>query len=270
MYNLLVQYKTHKSELEYVYLQLLLDYNYCDYNIKSKIDILKYLYKELNINIPINNNQPNTIESIIIKESSKYNHLLKTIIGVGGYGDVYKYNKNNYIWTVKKIKIKNYKIYTECKIHDIINKINKQCFLKYYYTNIINDYCYISMEYAQYNLTEWSAINNNKYNWKSLICQIIIGYIMLLKNNIIHNDIRTKNILVNPTKNKRIEYSINNKLYHLETDYNFYIIDFGESYIYKDNIDKNIKDDLHYLSKFPNMIKAYHLTLNKKYDIDFF
>jgi len=200
----------------------------------------------------------------------KYNYKL---IGAGVQGAVYEISGNKYTWTVKttNIRIARYEPYRELYFSDLV-KNKRNPFLRYYDCIVEKNTCYLSMQRAENNVIEWSMTPRTIDDWKSFIYQMIIGVIKMQKVNMIHNDMQPKNILYN-TQKSTIIYKIYDKTYKLETNYLFYIADFGISahpelsfnFIYGDDMN-NKNFDMKKFSKFPKKIRS--INIEKKYSYD--
>ena len=140
------------------------------------------------------------------------NFIINSEVGSGGFGSVYKVlntNDNN-IYAIKRIKI------SKNNIKDIENEINilknfdSEYIVKYYDSFQVGNNFYIVMEYCDnsdlYNFIKEHKENNKLIDEKKIfeiinnICQ---GLKEIHNQNIIHRDLRPKNIFM--SKNNKIK-----------------------------------------------------------------
>lgn len=200
----------------------------------------------------------------------RYNYKL---LGSGVQGSVYEIKNNKYTWTVKTtyIRFARYEPYRELYFSDLV-KNKRNPFLKYYDCSVINNTCYLSMQRAEDNMIDWCMKSRSVDEWKSFIYQIIIGVLKMQKLNMIHNDLQPKNILYD-MRRASIVYKIKDKTYNFQSNYLFYIADFGISVhpelfvnlLSKENI-QNKNFDMKRFSRFPKKIRS--INIEKKYNYE--
>ena len=147
----------------------------------------------------------------------------KEEIGKGGFGIVYKLQKDNEYYALKKILIINS---TEKEINhikeevDILSSFDNEYIVKYYCSFLEKDYFNILMEYAgNSNLKQF--INRYKMKdcfieeekIKNIIVQICLALIEIHKSNLIHRDLTPENIFVNENNKIKIgDFGVSKKL----------------------------------------------------------
>ena len=158
--------------------------------------------------------------------SQKYKIIEK--IGKGTFGNVYKLEKNNKFYALKKISIKDLdqeeidKIKQEAKI---LSDLDNENIIKYYDCKEEDDYFNIVMEYGGksnlYNLIQsYRQKNENieEYKIKDIILQICIAIKVIHENKIIHRDLKPENILINEdNKIKITDFGVSKKLSTIES-----------------------------------------------------
>ena len=171
----------------------------------------------------------------------------KEIIGRGEFGKVYKLEKDNKYYALKKILITNSTnedISLIKKEIQILSSFNNEYIVKYYYNFFDKKYCNILMEYGgKMNLKQF--INSYKDKGclieeiiiSNIITQICLALKEIHKKNIIHRDLIPENIFIN--ENHKIK-----------------IGDFGISKILNPNCahNKTITEKILYLA--PEIIKG--------------
>ena len=158
--------------------------------------------------------------------SQKYKIIEK--IGKGTFGNVYKLEKNNKFYALKKISIKDLdqeeidKIKQEAKI---LSDLDNENIIKYYGCKEEDDYFNIVMEYGGksnlYNFIQsYRQKNENieEYKIKDIILQICIAIKVIHENKIIHRDLKPENILLNEdNKIKITDFGVSKKLSTIES-----------------------------------------------------
>ena len=158
--------------------------------------------------------------------SQKYKIIEK--IGKGTFGNVYKLEKNNKFYALKKISIKDLdqeeidKIKQEAKI---LSDLDNENIIKYYGCKEEDDYFNIVMEYGGksnlYNFIQsYRQKNENieEYKIKDIILQICIAIKVIHENKIIHRDLKPENILINEdNKIKITDFGVSKKLSTIES-----------------------------------------------------
>jgi hypothetical protein len=181
----------------------------------------------------------NKINNISIYIILKYINS-KNYINHGVSGQIYNY-KDNKVIKVIKVKINDTAPFKELNIYSLLSKMPNNDFIKlyeaYYYKKtvyFIIDKLDISLENMKTNNT-----TNNTIDWTKVYNNIKKQMEYLHENNIIHGDIQPKNIMYSYTKDK------------------FYLIDFGLSFVFKNNKleDKNID-----YTMFKNIPTYYKIT----------
>ena len=161
--------------------------------------------------------------------SQKYKIIEK--IGKGTFGNVYKLEKNNKFYALKKISIKDLdqeeidKIKQEAKI---LSDLDNENIIKYYGCKEEDDYFNIVMEYGGksnlYNFIQsYRQKNENieEYKIKDIILQICIAIKVIHENKIIHRDLKPENILINEdNKIKITDFGVSKKLSTIESKTN--------------------------------------------------
>jgi hypothetical protein len=188
------------------------------------------------------------IDDILIAKllSKRADHTINNkkyqYIGKGGDGVIYRLND------------RAIKIYLKYDINSIVKdfyvvgilqelkKINMNVIqIDNYYLSLSNPV--MIMKYMTGDLSKWSTemIQNKESlsddelekNWLSMIFQVSYGFRFLNKIGILHNDGKPKNIMyektdiVNYSKDKYKNYTINGKEYKIPINYIFKIADFG-------------------------------------------
>ena len=135
-------------------------------------------------------------------------------LGQGGFGKVYKLQKDNSFYAYKKILIDNS---LEENLDDynneakILSNFNNEYIVKYYYSFQEKEYFNILMEYAgDFNLKQF-ILNHKKKNQlideniiKNIIIQICLGLKEIHKLNLIHRDLTPDNIFINENNKIKI------------------------------------------------------------------
>ncbi len=150
----------------------------------------------------------------------KYELYLNKMIGSGSYSNVYqgkiidknimkKYNLESDIVAIKKIKLDNIEQKTFKMINDEVNIMHKIKNINKISNNIIKcydifeeyDYIYLVLEYCENgDLSKIIGKPIKESIVKYYFSQIINALIFLNENNIIHRDIKPKNILLKNEK----------------------------------------------------------------------
>ena len=148
-------------------------------------------------------------ENVII--NSKEYKIIKEL-GKGGFGKVYKLQKDNEYFAYKKISIvdqSNEEIENCIKEKNILSEFNNEYIVKFYFSNKDNTHFNILMEYAgDSNLKDFIKKYKDKNKLieqdiiEDIITQICLGLIEIHKNKIIHRDLTPENIFINEEKNK--------------------------------------------------------------------
>ena len=135
-------------------------------------------------------------------------------IGEGSYSTVYKIKIDNDEYAMKKINIvgltNNQKKYLLSEIK-IISEHKSAYIIKFFGASIHDDHLHIIMEYTEHGtLDNYMKINklNNNITWK-FFGQLCAAVSYLHKNNIIHRDIKSSNILIDNNSNiKLIDFGV--------------------------------------------------------------
>ena len=163
---------------------------------------------------------------------NQINGFSSRFIGKGIQGSIYliRDNKTNFSWVIKitDLHFGVYDSFREVFFSDMLNSIKNSCFLEYYDTQIINSKTFMAMQLANGDLIKWSNENHTYDEWKNMIIQIVIGVIHLQKLKIVQNDLQPKNILFDK-KRFNLNYKIKDTKYNVNSNYQFFISDFGIS-----------------------------------------
>ena len=145
---------------------------------------------------------------------SSFKHLIKNfslerlqsldLVGYGAYGRVFKLDEKSVIKAVDKLFLLEEEY---CMNDSVLKEI---CFLKQYcHKNIIKlldfniqyDYILLHLEYGGISLSKWISNNSFEVRCKYLphiFNQLVDVLIYLEKLNIVHNDLKPDNIVINP------------------------------------------------------------------------
>ena len=148
---------------------------------------------------------------------------IKEEIGKGGFGIVYKLQKDNKYYALKKILILNS---TEEEIThikeevDILSSFDNEYIVKYYFSFIDQNYFNILMEYAgNSNLKQFINSYKNKEclieeeKIKNIIIQICLALEEIHKNNLIHRDLTPENVFINENNKIKIgDFGVSKRL----------------------------------------------------------
>ena len=142
----------------------------------------------------------------------KNGYKIKEKLRKGVFGIEYLAEKDDELYTLKKIKMKLKQAETEqCKnIINILSKINNEYLIKYYYSFMENNFFNILMEYAGDNDLKKFIQNykdKDEFIDEKIIRDIVIQICKELKeihdNKIIHRDLTPDNIFID--KNNKIK-----------------------------------------------------------------
>ena len=191
-------------------------------------------------------------ENVII--NSKEYKIIKEL-GKGGFGKVYKLQKDNEYFAYKKISIgdqSNEEIENCIKEKNILSEFNNEYIVKFYFSNKDNTHFNILMEYAgDSNLKDFIKKYKDKKRLieqniiEDIITQICLGLIEIHKNKIIHRDLTPENIFINEDKKIKIgDFGVSKKLttkkyaktYTGKFHYNAPEVEKGEEYDYRADI----------------------------------
>ena len=150
-------------------------------------------------------------------EDNSLNNTIYNIldeIGEGGFGKTFKVinKKNNEIYVIKKIPIKDNDLEKIIKEAEILSKIHNENIVKYFDSFIDNKYFYIVMEYCQgldlkKYINKYKKVKGNEKINPNIIYKFIIdickGLKEIHKKNVIHKDIKPENLLI--TENNKIK-----------------------------------------------------------------
>ena len=156
---------------------------------------------------------------IINKEEYK---IIKEL-GKGGYGIVYKLEKDNKFYAYKKILINNL---TKEEIDNyneeakILSSFDNDYIVKYYYSFFEKEYFNILMEYGgDKNLKQFIQITKGKKQLikepviKDIIKQICLGLKEIHKAKLIHRDLTPENIFINENNKIKIgDFGVSKRL----------------------------------------------------------
>lgn len=157
-------------------------------------------------------------EKILIRQNINLNDFeFIQIIGKGSFGVILKVRqiKTNEIFAIKICEIKNKnQILKEKKI---MKKMYCDFIIKLYYVFTCNDYICFVMEYVD-GCDLFTFLDKNTYieenDAKYIIAEILLGLEFLKNINIIHNDIKTRNIIINKSGHiKLIDFGLSNYSY---------------------------------------------------------
>ena len=173
------------------------------------------------------------------------------IIGRGGFGIVYKLEKDNEYFAFKKISIANLLIEEVNKFLEeakILATFNNEYIVKYYYSFIEKDYFNILMEFAgNSNLKQFIKNYRNKNQLIEekiiidIITQICLGLKEIHKNNIIHRDLTPENIFINENNKIKIgDFGVSKRL---NTNNQYAITGTGKHHYNAPEIEKGEKYD---------------------------
>ena len=212
------------------------------------------------------------------------------IIGKGSYGTIWKVKDTitKKLYVIKKVKkdVKyNMRIRNEIKIMSEVNHKNLISLIGYkedqYFFNIIMDYEEDVIDLTQY-ITKYKYDNKIV---KYIFAQLIDGINYLHNKNIVHNDIRPKNILINTkTKDiKLIDFVISSNInggkimeYIEMIDFNMHI----DKFFHNSNVSNDNNDSHHFMKRdilksfdvytFSNTMNSYSYFINiiKKENLD--
>ena len=194
-------------------------------------------------------------------------------LGLGGFGKVYKLQKDNSFYAYKKILIDNS---LEENLDDynneakILSNFNNEYIVKYFYSFQEKEYFNILMEYAgDFNLKQF-ILNHKKKNQlieeniiKNIIIQICLGLKEIHKLNLIHRDLTPENIFIN--ENNKIKIGDFGVSKQLNTNNKYAKTDTGKEHYKAPEIIKG--------EKYDNRVDIYSLgciiyelfTLNEYY-----
>ena len=152
-------------------------------------------------------------ENVVIINSVEYKKIKE--IGQGAYGKVYKLEKNNKYYALKKIPTTDLnKEEIEKYRQEAINlsSFNNENIVKYYDSSTEDGHFNILMEYAgKYNLSNLiqnykkEKKNIDEYIIKKIILQICSGLKVIHKAKLIHRDLKPQNIFIDENiENKKI------------------------------------------------------------------
>ncbi|RIB14056.1 kinase-like domain-containing protein [Gigaspora rosea] len=146
------------------------------------------------------------------------------VIGIGGFGKVFKYEWGDSGLTVALKCLKVDTSIDEKIIKDFINELKllrRVC----YHPNVIsfygltkdsNGYYNMVLQYADNGtLREYLMANFTKLQWTDKLCiakEIALGLLFLHDNNIIHRNLHSKNILIHNRKPKITDFGLSNQI----------------------------------------------------------
>jgi hypothetical protein len=205
--------------------------NEIDNNLNNEID--NNLNNEIdnNLNNEIDNNLNNEIDNNLNNEIIGFKNKKYKIIeflSEGSYGIIYKIIdiQDNKIYVLKNFKVEckntDYNILNEISFNLILDNIN---IYKIHDLTVINNKLNIIFPYYGISILELSIkLYFNKNNIKIILKQILEGINYLHKNNIIHGDLSSKNILINDKDNKItiIDFGLS-KIHNINNIYNYNI-----------------------------------------------
>ena len=140
-------------------------------------------------------------------EINPQNYKIITKIGEGAFGKVFKVEKDNKYYALKKIVITNLtkeEIDNYKNLVDFLSSFNNEYIVKYYCSFVDKDYFNILMEYAgNSNLKKYILNYQKKGEFLeekiilNIITQICCGLKEIHEANLIHRDLTPENIFIN-------------------------------------------------------------------------
>ena len=185
----------------------------------------------------------------IIINSQEYKQI--EIIGRGGFGIVYKLEKDNIYYAYKQILIKflsKEEIDKYLDEAEILSGFNNEYIVKYYYSYIEKDNFTILMEYAGNSNLKQFILHHKKNDQLieeniviDLITQICLGLKEIHNKKLIHRDLSPENIFINENKKIKIgDFGVSKRL---DTNNQFAFTSTGKQHYNAPEIEKNEKYD---------------------------
>ncbi|KAF0561596.1 kinase-like protein [Gigaspora margarita] len=182
-----------------------------------------------------------------------------TVIGIGGFGNVFKYEWRDSELTVA---LKCLKVNTSIDVNIIKGFINELKLLRrvskhpnvilfYGVTKDSNGYYNMVLQYADNKtLRDYLMTNFTKLEWADKLCiakEIAHGLLFLHDNNIIHSDLHSKNILIHQRQPKITDFGLSRQKNEITSNSNLHGI---QAYVepqclVNDKYRRNMKSDVY-------------------------
>lgn len=140
------------------------------------------------------------------KKKEKYSFIKNLGSGEFGVVDLFKDNENNRYVAVKKISLEGMTQAGKNKVKqevDYMNSVKTPTIIEFYSSTVENDVRYIYLEYAKEGTLEQKIrdckLKGNSFSTETIIdwlVEIFIAIFSLNKNNMMHRDIKSENILL--------------------------------------------------------------------------
>ena len=140
------------------------------------------------------------------KKKEKYSFIKNLGSGEFGVVDLYKDNENDRYVAVKKISLEGMSQAGKNKVKqevDYMSSVKTPTIIEFYHSTVENDKRYIYLEFAKDGTLEQKIrdckLKGNSFPTESILdwlIQVLIAVFSLNKNNMMHRDIKSENILI--------------------------------------------------------------------------